>query len=389
MKGQACIVGIGETAFTRGSGCSVMSLTVEASLQAIRDAGLAATDIDGIVCPFARSIFPEALAAELGIAELAFASVSDMGGAGPVAALQVAAMALISGAARSILVPYAWNGYSETRTSQRGLPTAPHRAQYSMTAVTENYLMPQGLFTPVQNYALLVNLHRLRYGTTDAAAAEVALTCRLHAQSNPRAFMRGRGLTINEYLNSPIIATPFRKLDCSLETDGGCALVLTLAERARDLPQVPVTIMAAAEGRPMPADDLCGRDDILDIGLSRAAPRAFDVAGISPADVDFAQIYDCFTYVVLLQLEAAGFCGIGESKDFVQDGALHIGGRLPVNTHGGLLSEAHIGGMNHITEAVRQLRHRADLQVPNCEIGVVTGWGHLGDGAIAILRRGA
>lgn len=389
MTDKASIVGIGETAFTRGSGRSVMSLVVEASTQAIADAGLKTADIDGIVYPFARSIFPEVLAAELGIPSLTYAAVSDMGGAGPVAALQMAAMAVNSGAARHVLIPYAWNGYSETRTSTRAQPASAQRAEYCMTAAVENYYAPQGLYTPVQNYALLVNLHRELYGTTEDAAAEVAMACRAHAQGNPRAYMRGRALTREDYLASPMIATPFRKLDCSLETDGGCALLVTSAGRARDLRALPVEVMAAAEGRPVPADDLCSRENILDIGLSHAAPRAFKAAGITPADVDFGEIYDCFTYVVLLQLEAAGFCGIGESKDFVRNGALRIGGKLPINTHGGLLSEAHIGGINHITEAVRQLRRQADTQVPDCEIGVVTGWGHLGDGAIAILRRAA
>lgn len=389
MSIRPCIVGIGETAFTRGSGRSVMSQVVEASLAAIADAGLTPADIDGIAYPFARSLFPEALAVELGLPDLAFASVSDMGGAGPLAALQMAVLAIESGRAHSVLIPYAWNGYSETRTSTRAQPDAPVRADYCMTQAVANYYAPQGLFTPVQNYALMVNLHCSLYGTGPEAAAAVALACRAHAQANPRAVMRGRTLTFEDYLASPMLAAPMRKLDCSLETDGGCALVVTSAERARDLAQVPVEVMAAVEGRPASADDLCGRDDLLDIGLAHAAPRAWRQAGITPADVDFAEIYDCFTYVVLLQLEAAGFCARGESKDFVRDGALSIGGRLPLNTHGGLLSEAHVAGMNHITEAVRQLRHRADLQVPDCEIGVVTGWGHLGDGAIGILRRAA
>jgi acetyl-CoA acetyltransferase len=387
MNRDPCIVGIGETRFTRGSGKSVLSLTVEACLAAISDAGLTAADIDGIAYPFARSIFPEVLAAELGIPDLAFATVSDLGGAGPVAALQMASMAITTGAARCVLLPYAWNGYSETRTSTRAMPSAPARAEYCMTTAVTNYLAPQGLYTPVQNYALLANLHRGLYGTSERATAEVALAFRAHAHSNPRAYMRLRPLTLEDYLASPMISTPFRKADCSLETDGGCALAVTSSARARDLPHTPVRIMAASEGRSTPADDLCGRDNLLDIGLTRAAPRAFRAAGITPADVDFAEIYDCFTYVVLLQLEAAGFCGIGESGDFVAEGGLRFGGRLPVNTHGGLLSEAHIGGLNHLTEAVRQLRHRADLQVPDCEIGVVTGWGHLGDGAIAVLGR--
>jgi acetyl-CoA acetyltransferase len=361
---------------------SLLGIQLQAAGKAIADAGLTNAQIDGIM-PFPGLGNAEEFAANLGVQNLRFAATIHMGGAAPVASLQNAAGVLATGGARHILLVAGWNGYSGRRVRETAASDA---AALPGKAIARDYYLPYGLTAPPQWYALMARRHMHEFGTRAEQLGAIAVAMRKHAQLNPGAVMCGRPLSLEEYLASPMLADPYRILDCCLETDGAAAVVVTTAERACDLPHDGVDILGTAAGQPYPADEITNRKDIFETGLSIAAPEAFRKAGVAPGDMDFAEIYDCFTFEVLQQIEEVGFCGRGEGGPFVEGGRIELGGELPVNTHGGLLSEAHVLGMGHIVEAVRQLRHEAgERQVPDAQLGVVTGWGDFGDGSIAIL----
>jgi len=378
---KAAITGIGETAHGRGlQQGSSLSLQMQASLAAIADAGLSPRDIDGVIPMASGAAVAEDFITNFGIQDLRFSATTPMGGASCVAAIQAAAAAVAAGICRHVLLPIGRTGYSGSRIGAR----VHEMPQFRTIGEFE---LPLGNVAPAQIYAPMARRHMELYGTTGRQLAEIAVTTRQHAILNGNAAMT-KPLTIEDHQASRMIADPFRLFDCSLESDGGAAVIVSSAEAARDLRQPRVLVMAAAEGHPDSPSVITQRPDILRIGLAKAAPRAFAMAGVKPGDIQVAEIYDCFTYVVLRQLEELGFCKPGEGGAFVQDGGLGLGGRLPVNTHGGLLSQAHLAGMNHIVELVRQLRGQGGAaQVPGATLGLVTGYGDMGDGSLAIMRR--
>jgi acetyl-CoA acetyltransferase len=382
LSEKCAVSGIGETAYVRGSGKSVPALQMGASLAAIADAGLTPRDIDGII-PYANNeVVAEDFATNFGLDDLRFSATTPMGGASSVAALQAAAMAIVTGVANHVLIPLGRNGYSQIRVGMR-------MQQLPQFRLVGEFEMPSGAVAPAQFYAPMARRHMELYGTTSLQFGRIAVNTREMALKNSNAIMK-KPLTIEEHQSARMISDPFRLFDCCLESDGGAAVVVSSSERARDLRQTPVTIMGVAEGHPDSPSAISQRPDLTTLGLAKAAPRAFSMAGVGPDDIDVAEIYDCFTYTVLCQLEDLGFCKKGEGGPFIDDGHVDPDGKLPINTHGGLLSQAHVIGLNHVVELVRQLRGEGGkAQVKDAEIGLVTGYGDLGDGSVAIMRGGA
>ncbi len=380
MTHEAFISGVGQTAYTRSSGRTEAALAFEAILAASRDAGIRVEDIDGVIThPF--SISPEEIVSGLRLPQLHFNCAIHMGGAGAVASLQHAVLAVESGVASNVLIIRTRNGASGGRINER---PSQQPAQHFRNQLER----PYGWNTPAQRYSMICRRYQHEFGLTRAQMGAVALSASRHAQLNPNAQTYGRPLTMEKYLAGRTIADPYTRYDCCLETDGACAILVTTPERARAR-ALNARIRAVGEGRPDSPDDLTNRVDLLKVGRHAAAPLAWERAGLGPADMDAAMIYDCFTFEVIHQLEAAGFVKEGEGGSFCADGHIDIGGSLPVNTHGGLLAEGHLSGLNHVIEAVRQLRGEAgDRQLAEVRNVAVSGWGDLGDGALAVLDVG-
>lgn len=380
LRERGAITGVGETAYSRQSGRSVLSLQLEASLKAIADAGLRPSDIDGVI-PYAGGVVSEDFITNLGLPDLRFSAVTPLGGASCVAAVQCAVAAIAAGVCNHILIPVGRNGASQGRIGARV-------QQIPQFRLVGEFEMPLGAIAPAQLYAPMARRHMELYGTTSRQLGEIAVSTRANAIRNGNAIMT-KPISIEEHQASRMISDPLRLLDCSLESDGACAIVVSSTERACDSRKPPVVVMGIAEGHPDSPSVITQRPDLTHLGIAKAAPRAFAMAGVTHEDIDVAEIYDCFTYIVLCQIEDLGFCKKGEGGPFVESGAIRLDGKLPVNTHGGLLSQAHMVGMNHVVELVRQLRGEAGrAQVPAAEIGLVTGYGDMGDGSVAIMRRG-
>jgi acetyl-CoA acetyltransferase len=361
LKDQTAIVGVGHTEYSRDSGRSEISLAVEAIRNAIDDAGLKPADIDGIARYTMDNNDPVAIAANLGIPALRFFGEAHYGGGGgPVGSVLLGAMAVATGMANHVVAFRAMN-----ERSGRGTPRFGRAQVRDGAGGGRAYHEPYGLFSPAQMVALAARRHMHLYGTRSEHFGAIALACRAHAQNNPRAVMRGRPLTMEDHQNSRMIADPLRLHDCCLETDGGAAVLITTAERARDLKHRPAYIMAGAFGatnwNTQAMIKFLERPESESTIVARAL---FARAEITHKDIDVCFIYDHFTPLVLMAFEELGFCKRGEGGPFVSDGKLlwpH--GSLPLNTSGGNLSEGYIHGMQNTIEAVRQLRGQAINQV--------------------------
>jgi acetyl-CoA acetyltransferase len=383
LRDKACVSGIGETAYMRGSAKTAFELQIEASLKAVADAGLRPRDIDGVIPIGIVSGTADDFIENFGIPDLRFSAVIPHGGASPVMALQCAAAAVASGACNHVLITFGRNVTAKAITKAGARIHTMPQFHY----VTE-FEYPFGAIAPAQLYAPMARRHMELYGTKVEHFGEVAVAHREHALLNDNAVMK-KPITLEDHRNSRMISDPFRLLDCSLESDGGAACIVSASERAGDLKHRRVYISGVAEGHPDSPGSITQRPDMTSLGIAKASARAFQMAGVTHADIDLTEIYDCFTYAVIRQLEDLGFCKKGEGGPFVEGGRLRLGGALPTNTHGGLLSQAHVWGLNHIVELVRQLRGDGGrAQVKDAQVGLVTGYGDMGDGAVAIMRRG-
>jgi len=382
----ARIVGVGETEYCRGTAKTTERLRLEAALAACADAGVPPEDVDGVVIPNG-SVEAERFVHGLGIRDLRFHAQSVMGGASTVASVVLAAGAVRAGLASRVLVAAGGTQYSRANrlSAADGGAMAFHWPAQEFRTHLE---FPYGISVPMQWYSLHANRWLAETGADPRGLRDVALSTRAHAHRNAKAFFRDRPLTSAQYDVAPLLVEPFRLYDVCPESDGAAAVLVDRAGADVLSDHRPVRIAGGGEGHADVPDDLVSRPDILQMGLSKLAPRVFAEIGVAPADLDFAQIYDCFTFVVVRQLEELGFCARGEGPAFIAERGIGPGGGLPVNTHGGLLSQAHIAGMNHVVEAVRQLRGEAgEAQVPGAATGVVTGYGDMSDGSMLVLTR--
>lgn len=405
---NACIAGVGETRYAKWgalAGVSEYALALQAVLAAVEDAGLAVDDVDGLASFANDRNEATFMAADLGLRELRYATMSWLpGGGGACAAVANAAAAVETGQAEVVVV-YRSLCQGQFRRFGRGpgnqpparSPRAPgiRRAQGLLEAHVA-FTMPFGMFGPPIAYAMVARRHMHRYGTTEEQLGAVAVTTRAHAQRNSRAVMCGRPMAMDDYLSSRPVSDPFKLFDCCLETDGACAVVVTGADRAADARHGPVEIVSSAQGtlrgfgHGQYSNASMPDDDYASAGARSVARRLWERAarvGVGPGDIDVAQVYDHFTAMVLCALEDFGFCKAGEGGPFAASGALSWPhGELPTNTHGGSLSEAYVHGLNHVVEGVRQMRGQSSCQVEGAETCLVTSAAGVPTSALVLAR---
>lgn len=371
FSGAAAVAGIGATEFSKESGRSELQLSCEAVLDALDDAGLSAADVDGLVTFTMDNSAEIAVARELGMGDLRFFSRINYGGGAACGTVQQAALAVATGVAEVVVC---YRGFNERSGQRFGQVQSWAATQVNTNGLDNAWTYPAGLSTPAATVAMQARRYMHEYGATSADFGAVAVADRRHAATNPKAWFHGKPITLEDHQASRMIADPLRLLDCCQESDGAVAIVVTSTEKARDLRHGAVPILAAAQGSAPDQFVMTSyyRDDIGIPEIGVVGRELWRQSGLGPGDMDAAILYDHFTPYVLMQLEELGFCGRGEAPGFVAGGALEVGGRLPVNTHGGQLGEAYIHGMNGIAEGVRLMRGTSVNQVAGAARVVVT-----------------
>ena len=401
LRDKYCIVGVGETDYSRGSGRSTRALAVEAIRNAVADAGLTTKDIDGMLSYHGGdSTTSSALAYDLGN-QLNFYMDCSGGGSSTEALVGLAIGAIEAGMCDVVAIFRAMNGYSQVRIGGTGRGAAP---------VTSADLMrrPYGLASAVQTFAFTFTRHMMEYGVRGEDLASIKVTHSNHASNNPKALMKHR-VTVDDVLNSRWIVRPCAHLlDCCLETDNATCIIVTSAARAKDLKQQPAYIRAVQGRGTKPGGDFHYQHaPITRVAGHYVGPRLFGLADLTHDDIDVTGCYDAFTYTSLLQFEDYGFCKKGEGKDYVTSGITDLGGARPNNTSGGHLCEGYTHGMNMVIENVRQLRGMVDDYCPDWQNGNHTydyseggcrqvrdvettmnmGWANPATGSALIMRR--
>ncbi len=401
LKDKYCIVGVGETPYTRNSGRTTRAMGVEAMRNAMADAGLKNTDIDGMLSYHGNDSIPSTtLATDLGI-RLNFYMDCSGGGSSTEALVGIAMGVIEAGMCKTVAIFRSMNGYTEARIGGTGRALPPTRGSALMSS-------PYGLASAAQMFAMSFMRHQMEFGTTSEQLAHVKVAHSKHASNNPKAYYKRR-VTVDDVMSSRWISKPLHLLDCCVETDNATCIIVTSADRAKDTKQRPAHIMSVAGRTSKPRVDWhWGHGPITTVAGKYAKDIVFPNAEIGPEDVDITGSYDAFTYTTMLQLEDYGFCKKGEGGDYVSSGIIELGGKRPNNTNGGHLCEGYTHGMNMVIENVRQLRWQADdscpgwresvhtydyseggcRQVKEPQITMNLGWAMPATGSALIMRRG-
>lgn len=367
FRGKTAVVGIGQTAFGKGLRDSELSLACQAISAALDDAGIAPSEVDGLASFNMENDREVDVARNVGLGEITFFSQVGYGGGAGCGVAGQAAMAVASGQCE---VAVAWR--ARKRADKTSRPWAQTQARISNNG---QFTRPFGIIRPVDEIAMLTRRYMHEFGATRDHLANVALAFRKHANRNPVATMGHKPLTRDDYMSARWISEPLCLFDNCLETDGALAIVITNAERARDLKQAPVYVHAFAQGLPPQHQTMTNyfTDDPLRGPAWTAAKRLWANADVGPADVKVAQLYDAFSPLIPLSLEGYGFCERGEGGPFTDGGTIEWpNGRLPVNTSGGGMSEAYVHGFNLVLEGVRQIRGTSTSQVAGADVSLVT-----------------